>query len=453
MKSVILAASLALVLPFGSKASELRLIALDPAHSHAAQVFVTMLPGFSPEVHVYAPLGPGLTSYLNSVARFNERKTNPTEWSFDVYAGADYLKRMLREPPGNVVVMSGRNQRKIDDILACIRAGQNVLADKPWIIDSRDLPKLETALNLADSKGLAAYDCMTQRFDVAYQIQRALVNDREVFGDAAPGTAADPAVRLENLHALLKFNGAVPSHRPAWYFDIRQQGEGMADVGTHLVDLVFWTLFADQAIDYRRDLQVLKATRTPLVLTREQFERVTGEKAWPDFVRNAVKDDQLEYYTNNTALFTVRGVHVFLRVQWQYEAPSGVKDSYLASFRGTRATVRLREGKAENFIPEVDVIPNSAGERAGVLTALRNRFQALNPRYPGLSLQETGTTIRIVIPTADRTPDANYFALLVDRFLGYVHNPKTLPPWEKANMMAKYYITTTTVDVARGAQP
>lgn len=429
---------------------DLRLISLDPGHPHAAQVHATMLPGFSPEVHVYAPLGPDVSAYLDRVAVFNQRPTNPTHWSFNVYAGADYFERMLREPAGNVVVLSGRNEKKIDYILASIRAGQNVLADKPWIVDSRDLPKLETALRMADEKGLAAYDCMTQRFDVAYRIQRALVSDEEVFGTPAPGTAADPAVRLENLHALLKYSNGAPSLRPGWFFDIRQQGEGVADVGTHLVDLVFWTLFANKPIDYRRDIRVLTATRTPTVLTRSQFERVTGEKAWPEFVRKAVKEDRLEYYANNTVLFTVRGVHVFLRVQWEYEAPEGVKDSYLASYRGSRATIRLREGKEENYIPEVDVIPNPSENRAQLLAALRKRVAELRPSYPGLSLREDANhAIRIVIPSEDRTRDGDYFAQLIERFLGYVKNPKTMPRWETPNMISKYYVTTKAVDIAR----
>ncbi|HLJ17523.1 MAG TPA: putative oxidoreductase C-terminal domain-containing protein [Bryobacteraceae bacterium] len=430
---------------------ELRLILLDPGHPHAAQVQAAMLPGFSPEVHVYAPLGPELTAHLNSVARFNDRAANPTHWSFLVYAGPDFLQRALQEPPGNVVVLSGRNQPKIDYILSSLRAGQNVLADKPWIIESRDLPKLEAALKMAEAKRLAAYDCMTQRFDTAYQIQRELVGDPEIFGRPLVGSPTHPAVRMENLHALLKLSGNVPSLRPAWFFDIRQQGEGIADVGTHLVDLVFWTLFADQAIDYRRDVQVLHADRAPVILTRAQFERVTGQRAWPAFLKDAVKEDRLEYFSNNTALFTVRGVHVFLSVQWQYEAPEGVKDSYLTLFRGSRATIRLGEGPAEHFIPQVDVIPNSTEDAGAVLSALRTRLESLHTRYPHLSLHEMGSDIRIVIPSEDRAPEGEYFALLVNKFLGFLRHPDSLPAWENPNMIAKYYITTRAVELAREA--
>ena len=182
----------------------LRLIVVDPAHPHAAEIQVQPLPGFSNEVHVYAPLGTELTTYLNGIARYNQRPENPTQWALDIYSGPDFFARMLKEPPGNVVVLSGRNQRKMSDILASIQAGQHVLADKPWMIESSDLPKLEVALSLADEKRLIAYDCMTQRFDPAYQIQRELLKDKKGFGGSLPCTSDDPSVRVGSLAALLK---------------------------------------------------------------------------------------------------------------------------------------------------------------------------------------------------------------------------------------------------------
>ena len=60
---------------------------------------------------------------------------------------------MIAERPGNVVVLSGRNRRKIDLIQASVKAGLNVLADKPWIIRASDLPKLEATLAEAAQRG------------------------------------------------------------------------------------------------------------------------------------------------------------------------------------------------------------------------------------------------------------------------------------------------------------
>ena len=63
-------------------------------------------------------------------------------------------------------------------------------------------------------------------------------------------------------------------------FDTAEQGEGFNDIGTHLVDLVQWTLFPTQTIDYRADVRILAAQRFPSriygdeSLSRRPMERI-----------------------------------------------------------------------------------------------------------------------------------------------------------------------------------
>jgi hypothetical protein len=163
--------------PIGKAMSEIRLMTLDPGHFHAALVQKEALTGVSPQVHVYAPLGFDLLEHLKRVAGYNSRKENPTRWELEVHTGDDFLARMLRERPGNVVVIAGRNQGKIDRIKTCVENGLNALVDKPWIIDARDFPKLEATLNTADAKKLIAYDIMTERSEITTILQRELIND------------------------------------------------------------------------------------------------------------------------------------------------------------------------------------------------------------------------------------------------------------------------------------
>src|SRR5829696_4416026 len=88
--------------------ADVHFMTLDPGHFHAALVQKEMYPGVSPQVDVYAPLGPDLIGHLARVSTYNLRPTSPTKWRIDVHTGDDYLARMLREKPGNVVVLSGR---------------------------------------------------------------------------------------------------------------------------------------------------------------------------------------------------------------------------------------------------------------------------------------------------------------------------------------------------------
>src|SRR6185437_2390791 len=108
---------------------DVRLMTVDPGHFHAALVQKEMYPGVAPRVDVYAPLGWDLYEHLKRVAAFNTRADRPTTWLTEVHASPDFFERMLREHPGNLVILSGRNRGKIDRIVASVRGGLKVLAD------------------------------------------------------------------------------------------------------------------------------------------------------------------------------------------------------------------------------------------------------------------------------------------------------------------------------------
>jgi hypothetical protein len=424
------------------------IIVLDPEHPHASAVFAHSIPGVSKTVQVYAPPGKAVTAFLESLAKFNHRSSNPTAWHVESHITPDFLKLMLQEPPGNIVVITSRNDLKIQYILSCLRAGQNVLADKPWIINRKDFSSLEEALNVAKEKHVAFYDGMTERFNVAYQIQRELMRDPDVFGHPLTGTVSQPAVELKNLHSLVKFNDGKVIIRPPWFLDIRKQGEAIADVGTHLVDLEMWTLFPDQAIDYRRDIKVLEASRSPITLTLPQFERLTNVEGWPASLQQSIRDNQLQYFSNNTALYTIRGIYAAISDRWEYESPGALSDSYLVLYRGTRATVRVRQSNLENYVSEIDVIPNAEAIPAAFTAALKRKLKNLSGVYPNLSFRNNGRSIRVIIPDDLRVHGGSTFGQLLEQFLKYASNPQSIPSWEQPNLLAKYYITTTAVRMA-----
>ncbi len=433
----------------GHPAAEINLITLDPGHFHAALIQKEMYPGVSRRVSVYSPLGPDLIEHLKRITQFNTRQQNPTNWELDVHTGPDFFERMLKERPGNVVVISGRNQGKIDRIEDSVGAGLNVLADKPWIIAAADLPKLEATLAKADSERLIAYDIMTERFEITTILQRALVNDPDTFGEIVSGTGQQPGVTMESVHHIMKTVAGAANLRPAWFFDINQQGEGFADVGTHLVDLVQWTLFPEHPIDYRRDIRVIDAKRWPTIITRAQFQRATGEAEFPQYLSTNLKSGSLDYYSNNEVSYTLRGVQVKLRVVWNYEAPAGAGDTHVAVFRGTKARLEVRQGKDQNYRPELYVVPNTAAARAEVLRALTKKIESIQSSYPGVAIKDEGEQLLITIPGRYRVDHEGHFAQVTEKFLGYLRNPESLPAWEKANMLAKYYTTTIAVELSR----
>jgi predicted dehydrogenase len=426
--------------------SEVKIITLEPGHFHAALVQKEMYPGVSPKVHVYAPLGFDLTEHLNRIARFNLRAQNPTKWELEVHTGSDSLGRMLKEKQGNVVVISGRNRGKIDLIKASVDSGLNVLVDKPWIIKSEDFPKLEATLNSAGN--LIAYDIMTERYEITTILQKELLHTTDVFGEIVKGSEQDPAVYIESVHHILKIVSGAPNIRPAWFFDVAQQGEGVADVGTHLVDLTQWMLFPEQSIDYRRDINVLSARRWPTVMALDQFNRVTNEPKFPDFLASNVKNDRLDYFCNGSMTYTLRGVHTKLDVLWNYEAPAGGGDTHVAIFKGTKSRLEIRQGKEEGWKPELYIIPNNSADKAEILVALKKKVEALQSKYPGTGVEEKAGRIKVVVPDKFRDGHEAHFAEVMRRFLEYLRNPQAMPAWEKPNMLAKYYTTTKGLELS-----
>jgi len=432
--------SLALLLmgvPLFGQNKPMRLIVLDPGHFHATLLQKDMYPELASRVSVYSPLGPELLDYLNRISLFNSRPVTPTHWDLDVHCTPHSLGEMLHDLAGDIVVFTGRNRGKIDRMLLTISAGLHVLADKPWIISSSDMPKLEHALDLAETRHLAAYDIMTERYEVTSELQRELVNTPEVFGEPVKGDAQNPGVVAKSIHHVMKVVAGVPLRRPAWFFDVAEYGEGLADVGTHVVDLVQWTLLPDQVFDYRKDIHVLEGRRWPLTLTGEQFRMVTGE----------VRDGKLDYYCNNAVHYTLRGIHVKLDILWNWEAPPGSGDVYEAAFRGTRAIAEIRQGAPEKFLPEVYIVP-VADARAAVFTALKKKVDELQARWPGLAIQQGDTQARLVIPEKFRVGHEEHFAQVARRFFLYAKDPHSLPAWERSYMLAKYYVSTRGVELA-----
>ncbi len=421
--------------------SEIRFLTLDPGHFHAALVQKEMYPGVTSRSAVYAPLSPDLIAHLNRINQFNSRAENPTAWELDVHCSADYLGEMVRDKPGDVVVLSGRNRRKIDLIVASVDAGLHVLADKPWIINSADMGKLEATLAKAESAGLIAYDIMTERFEITSILQRELVNEADVFGEIESGTADEPGVYMESVHHIMKLVAGVPLQRPPWFFDIVEQGEGLSDVGTHLVDLVQWTLFPDEAIHHHRDLSIVGAKRWPTVMSVRDYKRVTGDTQLPEYLADG------NYFCNNQVTYAVKGVHVKLDVHWSYQAPEGAGDKHYAAYRGTRASVEVRQGAEENFRPELYVVPR----RDGVEAALKAKVAALQAEYPGVGLEGVGDAVRVTIPDEYRVGHEAHFAQVTRQFFRYLSGEDTMPGWETPNMLAKYLVTTRGVEVSQPA--
>jgi predicted dehydrogenase len=368
-----------------------RLITLDPGHFHAGLVQKFMLPQVDTLVHVYAPAGQDLTEHLTRIESFNKRPTDPTRWNAKVYTGPDFLERMIAEKRGNVVVLAGNNARKTEYIVRSVDAGLNVLADKPMARTPDDLVRLRQAFQTAASKGVLLYDIMTERSEVSTALQRALSMQPALFGQLVKGTPDDPAITKVSIHHFSKTVAGSPLLRPQWFFDVRQQGEGIVDVTTHLVDLVQWEAFPEQTLS-QSDVVMLNARRWPTSISREQFKKVTKAEEFPAFLAGDVKNGALQVYSNGEFNYTLRGVHARVSVTWNFEAPPGTGDTHFSVMRGTKANLVIRQGAEQKFKPVLYVERNPAVPAAEHEAALTAAVAAVQGTYPGVAVRREGDT-------------------------------------------------------------
>ncbi len=429
--------------------SEFRFITLDPGHFHAALVQKSRVQGVDSVVHVYAPESSDVQDHLNRIRGFNSRAELPTDWVEEVYTGPDYMEKMIADKAGNIVIISGNNARKTEYIKSAVQAGLHVLADKPMAINPENFEALKQAFDIAKANNVLLYDIMTERYEISTMLQKELSMVPEVFGELLPGTAEDPAVTKESVHHFYKQVSGAALKRPAWFFDVTQQGEGIVDVTTHLVDLIQWECFPDQIIDYENEIEIVQANRWATELTPDMFSQVTQLASYPEYLqKDIINDSILNVYSNGSIDYTIKGIHARVSVIWNYQAPEGGQDTHYSIMRGTKASLVIRQGKDENYQPSLFVQNTSEMSGADFEALLRTTVEALQIKYPGIGMEQTGEEWKITIPDSYKVGHEAHFTQVAEKYLNYLREG-SLPSWEVPNMLAKYYTTTQAFKMSR----
>lgn len=425
----------------GESSNDVSLVTLDPGHFHAALVQKTQLPGVSHDVYVYAPEGEEVDQHLKLVDGYNTRSEDPTSWNEIVYRGDDFLEKMISEKKGNVMVSAGNNAKKTEYLKKTLDAGFNVLADKPMAINSSNFALLVDCFRTAEKNGVLLYDIMTERFEISTILQKELSLIPAIYGTQTAGTPDNPGVTMRSVHNFYKNVSGNALTRPAWFYDVTQQGEGIADVMVHLVDLVQWECFPEQIIDYSKDIKFTSAKHWPTSLDLAQFKYSTGLDEFPDFLMPYVGEDGLlDVYANGQIDYQLKGVNVRVITLWDYEAPAGAGDSHYSRMRGSRAELIIRQGEEQDFVPELYVEPVVKGD-PGYAEQFLKSFSAIASKYPGVVAEPYAGGWNIVIPDSYRNGHEAHFGQVTENFLKYLSDGK-LPEWEVPNMIAKYYTTT-----------
>ena len=430
------------------KSAEVKLITLDPGHFHAALVQKISYADVSKDVYVYAPGGSDLDEHLKRINGYNTRTDNPTAWNEVIYTGQDYFEKMLNEKKGNVMITAGNNGKKTEYIKQTLSGGINVLADKPMVINTFDFEKLKECFNIAKENNLLLYDIMTERFEITTMLQREFSMIAAVYGEQQSGSIDDPGIVKESVHHFFKVVSGNPLIRPSWFFDVNQQGEGIVDVTTHLVDLVQWECFPEQKINYLADIELLDANRWTTEMSPEQFKEVTGLDSYPDFLAKDVKNNTLNVYANGDIFYKIRGVHAKVSVIWNYTYPEGGGDTHYSIMKGSKSHLIIEQGKEQNYKP-VLTIKCVEQDVDAYEKALQASLTVITNKYPGISIKKTDKDKwEVVVPAEYHNGHEAHFGQVTENFLKYLKQGY-LPEWEVPNMIAKYYVTTHALELAK----
>lgn len=436
---------------FSGAKSEVKLLTLDPGHFHAALVQMYMYDEVHPTVHVYAPEGDDVKMHLERIERYNTRAERPTSWVEHLYTGNDFLEKMILERKGNVLVLAGNNGKKTAYVKAAVDAGINVLSDKPMAINGKSFAMLEQTFDSAAENGVMVYDIMTERSEINNELQRVLVGMPELFGEMEKGTPDNPAITKESVHHFFKYVSGEPLRRPEWYFDVRQQGEGIVDVTTHLVDLVQCTVMPEQEIDYKNDIKFTSARRWATKIPRNKYRLVTGKEDYPAFLKRDVVSDTLHVYSNGEMNYQLAGVNCRVSVVWNFMAEVGTEgtgDTHYSVVKGTKANVEIRQGAEQGYKPMLYVV-NKGADATAFEATLRSSLKSIEKQYPDLGIRKVSDTEwQIVVPSSIAKTHEMRFSSVMNVYLDYLKQGE-IPAWERSHMKAKYYTTTKAYELAR----
>lgn len=434
---------------FTGAPGEVKLITLDPGHFHAALVQKSSYPQVCKDVYVYAPIGDDVQEHLKKIDAFNTRAESPTAWNEVVYTGPDFMEKMLAEKKGNVMITAGNNGKKTEYIKQTLAAGVHVLADKPMAINTTNFELLKECFDIARQNKVLLYDIMTERHEITTALQREFSMLPAVYGEQLPGTPDDPAIVKESVHHFFKTVAGNPLKRPAWFFDVEQQGEGIVDVTTHLVDLVQWEAFPEQIIDYTKDVELLDANRWTTPMSPAQFKEVTGFDSYPDYLKKDVSGDTLHVYANGDIIYKLKGICAKVSVIWNYTFPAGGGDTHYSVMKGSKANLFIRQGKEQGYKPELFIEAVAGVDQAAYEKELQASLSVVTAKYPGVALNKLKENVwQVVIPQEYRLGHEAHFGQVTENFLQYLKDG-ALPVWEEPNMIAKYYVTTQALDMAK----
>jgi hypothetical protein len=417
-----------------------KLVFYDPGHFHAALLLGAANPRVSPDIHVYAPAGDDLDRFVALVRTLNQKITAADRWQLSVHRGEDGLQQVISRHRGAIVVLAGKNAPRLAIMQQLYDAGFPILADKPWLTDSRDLPLLDRV-----TSGLPlTMDIMTSRFDTGARLRQKIITDKDIFGGFENRSDGTPALEMSFLHHLCKLAAGEPLRRPTWHYDIRIQGDGMVYIQTHMTDQAQWLIANDQAMSFAEDFELVNASRWTTAVPLATFSENTGASQFPANLKDDLEDGVLQLACNGEINYRLMGFAVRQKAEWALKTADNGGDCHFLAARGRYCDLILRQDQSTGFQSDMRLRPNAAFD---LLSVLQQKVAAWQADFPGLSIEPVEDGVRLLIPDTIKIGHEAHFPLLLDHYLDRLehgHFPDALA----GNIRARYTLLAHARDMA-----
>ena len=132
---------------------------------------------------------------------------------------------------------------------------------------------------------------------------------------------------------------------------------------------------------------------------------------------------------------------------WNFSAPEGGGDTFTSKIKGTKANLITIQDGASKFVKQLYVEKADNVTNEAFKSNLDKVINEIKKEFPAVSLIEENGKFLVNIPVEIRTNHEEHFANVAKNYFGFLVN-RNMPKWEVTNTLAKYYITTTAVELA-----
>ena len=151
-------------------------------------------------------------------------------------------------------------------------------------------------------------------------------------------------------------------------------------------------------------------------------------------------------YVKRSPGWCIKGIFAKASVTWAYKAPEGGGDTHYSIMRGTKANLIIRQGAEQNFKPTLYIEPIVLS--ADFEKILRGSLAGIQEQFAGISLEKTEKGWKVIAPKVFDEGHESHFGRVAEKYFSFLKAGK-MPAWEVPNMITKYYITTTALEMAK----